>query len=258
QSEKGNPRKMLLFFALVCFATSSDAAVTFSSAIIYDEYDLKGVPEIRLDKCSVGGCSIYVSAPKWSVEATRNIYVYSKSAGTNVSLYNIATEVDVTTYAKTGLHLSNTDYSLMNYNKDAVGNILICVVGGETQFYGSDQLEIYDAVNINMRPSKNKKMTIIMSAAEPYNVYVQAYEGNLNAFVRATGFDNNYARMTAESSMITKRRKAFPCSNQQSRSHHQFRWPKELPNLRDYRSSEHCPTGLSRHDDFTRIRRMFV
>ncbi|GMR53007.1 hypothetical protein PMAYCL1PPCAC_23202, partial [Pristionchus mayeri] len=82
-------------------------------------------------------------------------FVYSKSTGTNISLYTYATEVDVITWAKSGLHLLGKDYSIINYNKDGVGPIVIYVVGSQAKFYGEPEVEFYDAENINMRPAKS-------------------------------------------------------------------------------------------------------
>ncbi|GMS82978.1 hypothetical protein PENTCL1PPCAC_5153, partial [Pristionchus entomophagus] len=92
-------------------------------------------------------------------------------------------------------------YSIMNYNSKRIGPIVIYVVGSQAPLSGTDQVEIYDASNINNRPAKNRHQTMIMSA-EPFNIYVQAYGTNLQAFVRATGFDNNYQRNSPDDCRI--------------------------------------------------------
>ncbi|KAF8366439.1 hypothetical protein PRIPAC_84268, partial [Pristionchus pacificus] len=200
---KGSRRKMLPFFVLLCVIVLSNAKVLFQTSAIYDEYDMNGNKDIALESCIIGGCSIYVSVPQWNMEMTKNLFFYSKTANTNQSLYSIATEVDPITWAKTSYHTADTVNSIMNYNTKDIGPIVIYVVGSHAPKYSeiSGQVEIYDASNINMRPAKNKQMTMILSA-EPYNIFVQAYGANLNAYVRATGFDNNWQRKSQDDCRI--------------------------------------------------------
>ncbi|GMR53006.1 hypothetical protein PMAYCL1PPCAC_23201, partial [Pristionchus mayeri] len=182
---------MFPILALLLSTQLTEARVSFTSATIYGEYDLNGYTKIGLDACGRDGCSVYVSAPLFSLDATKNLFVIGND-GTNVSLYSLATQYDQSTSEKIGLHLNSSGYSIANNNKDDVGSIVIYVVAANAPFYGSDQVQIYDASNVNKRPFSNNSMTMIMSA-EPFNVFVQA-DTNVKAFVRATGFDNNSKR----------------------------------------------------------------
>ncbi|GMT22441.1 hypothetical protein PFISCL1PPCAC_13738, partial [Pristionchus fissidentatus] len=192
---------MLRLSALLLILTLAEAEVPFTYSTIYDENDFMGVNEVGLQSCINGGCSVYVSASQEAVESIKHMFLYNAQTQLNVSLYNIYMQNNPTTWQKEGRHLSDTGYSIRNYNNAAkIGPLVVYVVASQAPYYANEQVEIYDAATMR-RPSMSKKITVIMSS-EPYNLFVQSYGNTLQAFVRATGFDNNFQRQSPDDCQI--------------------------------------------------------
>ncbi|GMT00113.1 hypothetical protein PENTCL1PPCAC_22287, partial [Pristionchus entomophagus] len=171
----------------------ADAKVGFTYSMLFDEYDLNGVKEIGLERCMNGGCSVFVSASDRAMESTKNIFVCNEDKSQNYSLYDYASGYDKTTGKMTGLHLSGTGYTIQNANVGNIGPIAIYNVASQAPLYNNASLELFDGTRMN-RPNHAMSYVTIVTP-DPYDLFIQAEGSNfLQAYVRATGFDNNYQR----------------------------------------------------------------
>ncbi|GMR53005.1 hypothetical protein PMAYCL1PPCAC_23200, partial [Pristionchus mayeri] len=184
---------MLPFLALISLIGLSDANVDFTYSMLFDEYDLNAEVLISLSRCIDGGCSVFVSASDAAMEATKNIFVVNEEKTLNESLYTYASGYNRDTGKMKGLQLAGTVYSIINYNTGKIGPIAIYHVSSNAPLHKTtNTVEMYDGLRMN-RPDQGTQYVTILSP-DPYDLFVSALDGYLTAYMRATGFDNNFQR----------------------------------------------------------------
>ncbi|KAF8368931.1 hypothetical protein PRIPAC_86760, partial [Pristionchus pacificus] len=180
--------KMLLILTFLSIIGLGDAKVDFTYSMLLDEYDLNGVTDIPLERCTDGGCLIFVSASDKAMAATKNIFVHDQNNQNNFSLYTYASGYDNTGKMK-ALPLAGTGYSIQNLNTGNIGPIAIYHVSSTAPLYNTNYIELFDGLRMNRADKASDYVSIL--SPDPYDIYVQSLDNYLSVFVRATGFDNN-------------------------------------------------------------------